>query len=199
MRIGVALFAGCMAAFVLVIAAPAGGDDVSTLKAEFLRDYPRALEKLEARFLRVRGVAKYKDERHLIDTRGMDIGVTAIDNSTLEFECKLPSLVRVVETGEEAMIKGDATKSRAHCRVRGYNDGYSFELKLAANGKFSVTSLLDSTDGKFKDEKRPLGRVADAVPGGTFYLDVFPMSKFLTAKNVSIRSVSRLARGPGRC
>src|ERR1700678_1936141 len=93
MRVGGALFAGCIAALVLVVAAPARVDDASTLKAEFLRDYPRALEKLEARFLRVRGVAKYKDERHLIDTRGMDIGVTAITNSTLEFECKLPSLV----------------------------------------------------------------------------------------------------------
>jgi hypothetical protein len=195
MRVGAALFAGCIAAFVLVVAAPARVDDASTLKAEFLRDYPRALEKLEARFLRVRGVAKYKDERHLINTRGEDIGVTAIDNSTLEFECKLPSLVRVLETGEEAMIKGDTTKSTNHWRVRGSNDDYLFELRIPANGKISVTSLLSSKEVKFKDEQRYVADKLLRYLGAPFYLDVFPMSGFLTAKNVSIRSVSRVRVG----
>ena len=44
MRVAVALIAGWIAAFALVVAVPAGVDDASTLKAEFLRDYPRALE-----------------------------------------------------------------------------------------------------------------------------------------------------------
>ena len=81
-------------------------------------------------------------------------GRTEIYNITLEFGCKLPSMARVVETGEVLNIEGNTTKSRDHWHVRGFNDEYLFELnRNAANGKISVTSFLSSKEVKFKDEK----------------------------------------------
>ena len=159
MRVTVALLAGWISVFVLVVAAPARVDDASTLKAEFLRDYPVRWKRSRPASC-VRGVwssARMSD----IPSATARNGATLIDSKTLEFECKLPSMVRVVETGEVAMTKGDATKSTGHWHVRCYNDDYSFELKKhTADGKFSVTSLLNSTEGKFKDEKR---RMADKL------------------------------------
>jgi hypothetical protein len=189
MRVAVALIAGWIASFALVVAAPAGVDDASTLKAEFLRDYPRALEALEARFGRVRGVAKCTDVRHLK-------GSTDSFSKTLEFECKLPSMVRVVETGKLAVTKGDVTRSVGRWAVRCCNDDYSFELKKnAADGKFSIASMLNSSEEKFKNEKRRMADQLLRYLGAPFYLDVFPMSGFISATNVSIRSVSRVRVG----
>ena len=154
MRVAVALLGVWVSAFLLVVAAPARVDDASTLKAEFLRNYPRALEALEARFLRARGVIRCMDERHPIRD-GTETGTTLIDRKTLEFECRLPSMVRVVETGEVARTKGGVTKSKGHWNVRCYNDDSSFELgKHTADGKFSITSLLNRSEEKFKDVKR---------------------------------------------
>ena len=198
MRVGVALFAGCIAAFALVVAAPACVDDASTLKAEFLRDYPRALEKLEARFLRVRGVVKCTDERHNTVVRGVieNKGRTEIYNITLEFGCKLPSMARVVETGEVLNIEGNTTKSRNYWHVRGFNDEYLFELnRNAATGKISVTSLLSSKEVKFKDEKSYSADKLLRYLGAPFCLEGATMSGFLSAKNFSIGSVSRVREG----
>ena len=123
-------------------------------------------------------------------------GGTDSFSKTLEFECKLPSMVRVVETGKLTVTKGGVTRSAGLWAVRCCNDDYSFVLKKnAADGKFSVASIVNSSEEKFKNEKRRMADQLLRYLGAPFYLEVFRMSPLISAKNFSIRSVSRVRVG----